>query len=253
MERVALLLLATLSSGMAGALALPPAEPEAPTCHKPREPGGTSQAVRPNAQARQCLMPPAQLKPGVTLIDLRSSQDYLAFHIPGANNQQLNQLLSQRPRDAVVYDGGRLAQDGALLCERLQRYGLTNVRVLEGGIAAWTQSNRDTHALAVSRLDDGEITSVLLSGRSSVVALSPGFNAVLASLPTQTTRAGAQELVLASSEAEVSTRWAQRRGGKTLLYWVGDPQRLQSLLQTLLAQDRKREMGPGYSPTCSAL
>lgn len=253
MERVALLLLAALSSGMAVAMALPPVQPEAPTCHKPREPGGTSQAVQPGTQARQCLVSAAQLKPGATLIDLRSSQAYTAFHIPGANNQQLNQLLSQRPRDAVVYDGGRLAQDGALLCERLQRYGLDNVRVLEGGIAAWAQLNRDTHALALSRLDDGEITSALLAGRTPVVALSPGFDAVMAGLPAQTPRSGAQQLVLASSAAEIPARLAQRRGGKTLLYWVGEPQRLQSLLQTLLAQDRKREMGPGYSPTCSAL
>ncbi|HEY0332296.1 MAG TPA: rhodanese-like domain-containing protein [Stenotrophomonas sp.] len=204
-------------------------------------------------QARRCLMSAAQLKAGTTLIDLRSSQAYSAFHIPGATNQQLNQLLSQRPRDAVVYDGGRLAQDSALLCERLQRYGLANVRVLEGGIAAWAQSNRDTHALEVSRLEDGEITSALLAGRTSVVALSPGFNAVLASLRPQASHVGAQELALANNAEEVSARLAQRRSGRTLLYWIGEPQRLQTLLQTLLVQDHKRESGPGYSPTCSAL
>ncbi len=230
-----------------------PAQREAPACHKPREPGGTSSAVKVGAQTKTCLISPAQLKPGLPLVDLRSRQDFTVFHITGATNQQLTQLLNQRPANVVVYDSGRLSQDGALLCERLQRFGLNNVRVLEGGIAAWTQFHRDARAMDASRLDDGEVSSVLLAGKSPVVALAPGFKRILADLPARQAGTATQELVLATNAAEVSARLAQRRGGPTTLYWIGGPEQLQSLLQNLLAQDRKREMGPGYSPTCSAL
>lgn len=230
-----------------------PAQRETSTCHKPRESGGTSSAVRVSAQGQMCLISPAQLKPGFRLVDLRPRQDFTVFHITGATNQQLTQLLNQRPTGVVVYDGSRLSQDGALLCERLQRFGLTNARVLEGGIAAWLQFHRDARAMDASRLDDNEVTSALLAAKSPVVVLAPGFKRVLADLPARKAGTATQELVLATNAADVSARLAQRRGGPTTLYWIGRPEKLHSLLQNLLVQDRKREMGPGYNPTCSAL
>lgn len=225
----------------------------APACHKPREDTrNTRQAVKIDIRTSTCLISTTKLPAGIPIIDIRSREEFNTFHIPGASNQQLTQLLNQRPMNAIIYDGGRLSQDSMLLCERLQRYGLNGLQVIEGGIAAWSQAKRHPRAMEVSQLNDNEITSALLSGRYSITSLSPGFQSVLASLPVPQD-ASTQELILASSSSSVSAHLAQRRGGKTSLHWIGEPLHLQTMLQTLLAQDQKRELGPGHSPNCSAL
>ena len=240
-----------LAATALSASAQSPSNESAPSCHKDRPPAVVSVPVKLEAKG-SCLISAKQVGSGPVLVDLRSRQDFSRFHIPGAINQQLNQLLSQRPRGAVVYDAGKLTQDAELLCERLQRYGLQDVRVIDGGIAAWSQLKAPQQALVTSRLDDREVASALLGTRGQVVTLSPGFTQVLALLPPAR-KLGGQTFVLATSEAEASRHLASRKTGGTALYWIGEPARLHELIEQLVAQDRKRESGPGYSPTCSAL
>lgn len=241
-----------LATTALSASAHPPSGESDLSCHKDRPLAAISMPVKLEAKGGSCLVGARRANSGSVLVDLRPRQDFSRFHIPGAVNQQLNHLLSQRPHGAVVYDAGKLTQDAELLCERLQRYGLEDVHVIDGGIAAWTQLNAPQQALPTSRLDDREIASALLGARGQVIPLSPTFAQVLTLLPPAR-KNGGQTLLLATSEAQIGHHLAERKSGSTALYWIGDPSRLHMLLENLVAQDRKRELGPGYSSTCSAL
>lgn len=76
------------------------------------------------------------------LIDVRTPAEFETAHIPGAYNVPLD--LLREHRDEIVK---HLDQDVVLICksgqraaqadDTLRRVGLTNVHVLDGGIAAW--------------------------------------------------------------------------------------------------------------------
>ncbi len=93
------------------------------------------------------------------IIDTRQPEDYLLQHIPGAvnfpdqlsyQNKELSgrivgpdmaqQLLRERGIDnsktAIVYDDGNMTKSARVLW-MLEVYGMTNVKILNGGLAAW--------------------------------------------------------------------------------------------------------------------
>ena len=198
-----------------------------------------------------CLIDAAKVTPSMHLVDLRGRQEYVDYHATGAHNQQLNQLMSQRPQGIVVYDGGRLRQDAALLCTRLQRYGLRDVRVVDGGIAALARQRGAVQSVALSRLDDNEVTAAMLSGSARVQSLAPAHGELIASLGIASTTRG-QTVLLAQQQSQVAARFSAGKAASGV-YWVGDASRLRQLLQNSQAQERKREQGPGYNPNCAAL
>jgi rhodanese-related sulfurtransferase len=76
------------------------------------------------------------------LLDVRTTSEFQSFHIPGSYNVPLDTLREHRDelrqhldQDVVLIclAGGRAAQAEQALAEA----GLPNLRVLQGGIAAW--------------------------------------------------------------------------------------------------------------------
>ena len=78
----------------------------------------------------------------VHLIDVRTSAEFDAAHIPGSYHVPLETLSEHRDEFRalsqqvvlICQSGGRASQAG----EMLAAAGLTNVRVLEGGLGQWT-------------------------------------------------------------------------------------------------------------------
>lgn len=205
-----------------------------------------------------CLVSPRAIQ-GARVFDLRARADYLAAHIPGAEHADLHSL-TRRADDAgrgmVVYDGGRFASDAYLLCHRLRRAGLTQARVIDGGIAAWAQATRHPQALVLGRLADTEVAAVLSEPSSRAVALSPALDRVLAEHGVARGAkppAGGRRVVIGgvgTPQADLSRHVA---GAAPTLYWLGSSEQLVSLLHAHLDLDRKRVSGPAESAKCSGL
>ena len=91
----------------------------------------------------EILIAPAEaaklLKGGATALDARGSEAYAAGHLPGAATAG-----ETPPGTIVVYGGedGTGREEGARQYRRLRREGISEVRVLDGGIAAWRASGR---------------------------------------------------------------------------------------------------------------
>lgn len=102
-------------------------------------------------------------EPSLVVLDARSEEDYLAGHIPGAlhfpdsltyqdrqtsgliiNPQTAQGLLRERGIDTdtpvVVYDTGSLIKSARVLW-MLEVYGIREVKILNGGFAAWQKNN----------------------------------------------------------------------------------------------------------------
>jgi rhodanese-related sulfurtransferase len=71
-------------------------------------------------------------KPGLRIIDVRSSEEFEAYHVPGSKQRSRESLASMavRPNDTVVL----ISDDGA----NVPHVSDGNVYVLRGGIRAWT-------------------------------------------------------------------------------------------------------------------
>ena len=74
------------------------------------------------------------------LIDVRSVQEYNDFHLPGANNIPLNDILNpsslknlvQKDKSTVLYSNSSVNADMAWFL--ITRYGFDNIYVLNGGL-----------------------------------------------------------------------------------------------------------------------
>lgn len=83
------------------------------------------------------------------MIDVRTPAEFETVHIPGAYNVPLD--LLREHRDEIA---GHVADDIVLVCrsgqrastaeEALRNAGLTNVRILDGGMTAWQNMGFDT-------------------------------------------------------------------------------------------------------------
>lgn len=207
-----------------------------------------------------CLIDAQRIPSSARVIDVRSGSEFAARHIPGATNQPLASLLNRPARDLVIYDGGRLRPDAYALCERLHRYGLSGFKVIDGGIASWLQSHDAANALLPSRLSDAEVSSSLLANDSAVISLSDDFAAPLKSHGAggtgKSTRASGRTILLVRSPEQIPTiqdRLTRKPSGTIHLYWIGTAARLDALLGTQVAQEKKRLEGPGRKAACSAL
>lgn len=190
---------------------------------------------------------------GAEIVDLRERERFLAFHVPGARQGSLTELLVRprsRDRAVVVYDGGHFHADALQLCTRLEHAGLHRVHVVDGGIAAWAQLHRHPEALLVNRLADTEIAAALSEPDTQATALSSSlqFAAHAARGP-----APGRRIVLADAGTPASRIQPLLSKGLMTFYWIGSPRRLHELLDTQVAQERKRSQGPGVRNSCSAL
>lgn len=101
---------------------------------------------RESEEEEKRQLPPEELKSAlaeerVRLVDIRSREEFEAVHIEGAlpfNQQLMQTMMAEWPKDAevVVMDHrGERAPDAAAY---LAGHGFANVRVLRGGIDAWS-------------------------------------------------------------------------------------------------------------------
>ena len=73
----------------------------------------------------------------VTILDLRSSEDYRAGHIPGAVWAIRPRITAATGRHVLIAEEPGIAQ---LAARELQEAGVSDIVVLEGGLAAWQAS-----------------------------------------------------------------------------------------------------------------
>ncbi len=84
--------------------------------------------------------------PSIVLVDVRSAADYTKYSLPGAMNIQIADILSEDNAGLlsndvytfVLYSNGSLESTKAWLI--LRRIGLTNIKVLEGGLNMWIET-----------------------------------------------------------------------------------------------------------------
>jgi rhodanese-related sulfurtransferase len=103
---------------------------------------GRSQFIGPDEIADMLV----NKDPILQLIDLRSPEEYQEFHLPGAVNIPLSQILEpdfrgyidQDLRLSVFYANGSVkANDAWIICKQL---GYKNNYVLEGGLNYWAET-----------------------------------------------------------------------------------------------------------------
>jgi rhodanese-related sulfurtransferase len=191
------------------------------------------------------------------VFDLRDPDSFLAFHVPGAQRisvAALTTLPGMSSRSAVVYDSGRFRSDALMLCDRLRRYGLKQIHVVDGGIAAWAQAHAKPEVMTLNRLADTDVAAALAEPGSRPIALADTLNQVLPITVTTSDQAKAKRLILLATPATLPAAIRTRlRPGQTAFYWVGTPTQLRRLLDRQLALEQKRLSGPAVSKTCSAL
>ncbi|KAF1703327.1 hypothetical protein CSC68_04435 [Pseudoxanthomonas suwonensis] len=195
---------------------------------------------------------------GARLVDVRDRAEYSRLHIPGAENLPLQSLPNARGSSLVVYDGGRLRADALVLCERLHRYGLRDFKVIDGGIAAWAQSQRRTEALDASRLTDVEVAAALAAGQDRVVAHSDGLSAILKkhAIAAGGTSKNGRTIVLGHGDLprdRLLATLSRRSGGNIALYWTGAPEQLDAAIARHKAQESRRLDGPMVDYRCPGL
>jgi rhodanese-related sulfurtransferase len=212
---------------------------------------------------KTCLINVREMKSsGVAIYDLRDRSEFIEFHIPGASSASVAALTTMPTAggSVVVYDSGKFASDAFQLCDRLRRAGVKNFRILDGGIAAWAQWQHQPEKLLVSRLSDQEISAALLEPNNAVLGLTPTLQAAIKDNhlgPRKPdARSTGRTVILADESLPIAKIDAlldgTRRQGN-VLYWLGSKERLKSLLNTYIAQDKKRLSGPAESSRCAAL
>jgi len=86
-----------------------------------------------------------QSDPGLLVLDVRSPEEFVSGHVPGAVNIPHDQLASRldvlpKDKDIVLYcRSGRRAQ---LAADVLAGNGYARLQHLEGDMSAWTQASR---------------------------------------------------------------------------------------------------------------
>jgi rhodanese-related sulfurtransferase len=217
------------------------------------EPAGPA---RPAVDTTGCLVPVRALRAGTRLYDLREREDFVEFHIPGAEYARAAELASM-PRtdggDFVAYDAGRFRADALATCARLRSRGLKKARVLDGGIAAWAQVHDRSRALQLDRLGDAELAAMVADPATRAVVLAAPLQAALASVPAKAGAKPQRTVVLADEQTPQPAIAAKLAATPDSFYWIGTAARLQSLLAAQVALDRKREAGPAERSACSAL
>lgn len=86
-----------------------------------------------------------QIPPGATVIDVREPEEFELFHIPGAQNVPLGEILggfvpeAARGENVVLQCAGGVRSAKAVAA--LEKQGLTGLVSLRGGIDAWQKRN----------------------------------------------------------------------------------------------------------------
>jgi rhodanese-related sulfurtransferase len=210
------------------------------------------------AEDRSCLVDAGAVA-NRPVFDLRARAEFFDFHVPGAQHSTLPALIAanrNNATDIVLYDNGKSRSATFLLCSQLRRAGLTRFKLIDGGIAAWTQRFGRPERLSTNRLGDAEIAAALSDRRTSAVSLNAPLKSVLAEhrLGAGPSQAVVRRIVLADPTTTLPSIEGQLSANKsTTFYWIGTHQQLRDLIHAHLLQHQKRLAGPAQSTACSAL
>jgi rhodanese-related sulfurtransferase len=106
------------------------------------------------------------------VLDVRTPEEYVAGHVPGAVNipyDQVGARLAEVPRDKDVVLYCRSGRRAAMAGEVLSGNGYTRLQHLEGDIAAWQERQRPVE---VPR-DPGACAAALKAGQANAEACRP--------------------------------------------------------------------------------
>lgn len=115
-----------------------------------------SQYISPDEVAEMII----SQDPSIQLIDLRSSEEYNKFHLPGAYNIPVTELLNDEYRYVinqdlklnVFYSNGTVIADEAYIITR--QMGYYNNYVLEGGLNYWAETIMNPEKPAITSPND---------------------------------------------------------------------------------------------------
>jgi rhodanese-related sulfurtransferase len=106
------------------------------------------------------------------VLDVRTPEEYVAGHVPGAVNipyDQVGARLAEVPKDKPVVLYCRSGRRAVMASEVLAANGYTRLQHLEGDIVAWQEQQRP---VAVPR-DPGACTAALKAGQATAEACRP--------------------------------------------------------------------------------
>lgn len=129
-------------------------------------------------------------QPDIVLVDVRSSSEFKKEHIAGAINVPLTKLKDHAfagKNALIVYCGDKHCPLSAKAAVLLASEGHANVRVLEGGLAAWKELGYAVEPpLAAERVDrilPGELSKELAHRQWRVLDVRPAEEFIAAHVP----------------------------------------------------------------------
>ena len=126
-------------------------------------------------------------QPASILCDLRHFHEVQSVSLPGALTFRLEDLRNSpqfRERPLVLIGGGPLDRDLEADCQRLRQAGCTQVRILRGGLAAWSQAGGSLNGSKESALSCSPLDAILARDFAQTVFV----NACTRPVPTQLIR-----------------------------------------------------------------
>ena len=127
-----------------------------------------SELIRRNARIQdaglvvsaQSLIPRVKNGEKITLIDVRSASEYKALHIPGALNIPLHFIKTKpflKSSPVVLVDQGLSFHRLSPACRELRKKGF-DVRILDGGMNAWSRREGPMVGEPVRQMEYGRIS-----------------------------------------------------------------------------------------------
>lgn len=213
-------------------------------------------------------------------VDIRKQDQFEAFHINGALNMDVGQLVTKsylRDSSLVLLGDGKSERELYLACTRLKQAGFHDVHVLQGGMTAWIAQNQPILGQAPSlpqlmRLAPAELLQeshfsnnlFVIVGREAVWKGKLPAASLLVVKPGQTLAAALKQrqkvkkstiaslVVIGSEWREVQRQVENLRiqGQVPVLIFIGTPEEYQAAITTqkeiLAAKNR-----PPPQPQCS--
>lgn len=183
-------------------------------------------------------------KPGSSLIDLRSSAEYLAWHVPNSLNITLTEVLTKaylRNKLLVLMGSGKLESESLYACMRLKQEGFGRVFVVRGGILGWMQHGYATQGNSPNVSDALKMRSEELWAASQFVEnrifLDVGRESMRSLLPNAT--------LLKANAIETLRSAANRAGNNKIKSVIG----LILVTSPEISENRIRELQKAVLPT----
>lgn len=115
------------------------------------------------------------------IVDIRPQADFEKVRIPGSINLSPSELLTTtalKPRLLLVVDKGFGRTELAQLCAKAQGRGFRNLRILQGGVAAWHAADKPLeglpqHFASLHTIEPRELLVEARRNRVSVLATAP--------------------------------------------------------------------------------